>query len=156
MHADWWELLRTLSKHRVRYLLIGGHAVSVHATPRNTEDMDILVEQTPSNGTRLHAALVEFGLGSFAPRPEEILEHDVFWQFGRKPVRIDILTQIPAVAFGPAWKRRAIARFAQLEVPILGIEDLIANKRAAGRPKDLADVASLEAAMRSVARKPTR
>ena len=146
MPRDWLELLRSFQKHRVRYLLIGGHAVSVHASPRLTEDMDVLVEATLPNGKRLHAALREFGLGSFAPRAEEVLEHDVFWQFGRKPLRVDVLTHIPAVVFGLAWRRRTLARLGDVDVPVIGIDDLIANKRASGRPKDLADVAALEQA----------
>lgn len=91
MPPDWWDLLRRLQEHRVRYLVIGGHAVSVHASPRLTEDLDILVEPTLTNGKRLRAALLDFGLGSVAPRAQELLEHDAFWQFGRKPLRIDVL-----------------------------------------------------------------
>ena len=147
MHTDWWDVLRTLNEHGVRYLLIGGHAVSVHASPRYTEDLDILVEPTRANGVRLHRALVAFGLGSFAPAPDELVRGP-FWQFGRKPVRIDVLTEIPAVEFRTAWRRRAEARFGDLVVPILGHLDLIANKRAAGRAKDLADVEALERALR--------
>jgi hypothetical protein len=146
MPPDWWELLRVLQSNRVRFLLIGGHAVSVHSTPRLTEDLDILVQATLANGRRLHAALVEFGFGSLAPAPEEILDEDVFWQFGRKPLRVDVLTHIPAVVFADAWKRRVAVRFADFEIPVIGLDDLIANKRASGRPKDLADVTSLETA----------
>lgn len=144
MPRDWWELIRVLQFHRVRYLLVGGHAVSVHASPRLTEDLDILVQPTLANGRRLHAALVDFGFGSLAPRPEEILDPDVFWQFGRKPLRIDVLTHIPDVVFADAWRRRVSARFVDIEVPVIGLDDLIANKRASGRPKDWADVAALE------------
>jgi predicted nucleotidyltransferase len=145
MPRDWWELLATLQRHRVRYLLIGGHAVSAHGTPRTTEDMDLLVERTLANGRRLRAALIEFGLGSLAPRAEEILETDTFWQFGRKPLRIDILTHIPAVTFASAWKRRVVVQVDDVEVPVLGLDDLIANKRAAGRAKDHVDADMLEA-----------
>lgn len=146
MPPDWWDLLRRLQEHRVRYLVIGGHAVSVHASPRLTEDLDILVEPTLTNGKRLRAALLDFGLGSFAPRAQELLGHDAFWQFGRKPLRIDVLTHVPAVVFAAAWKRRGTARFGDVDVAVIGIEDLIANKRASGRPKDLVDVEALERA----------
>ena len=145
MPRDWWELLETFQRHRVRYLLIGGHAVSAHGSPRATEDIDLWVDRTLANGKRLHAALVEFGLGSFAPKAEEILDPDTFWQFGRKPLRVDILTNIPAVSFRTAWPRRAVARMDGLEIPVLGLDDLIANKRAAGRAKDFADVEMLVA-----------
>jgi hypothetical protein len=152
MHTDWWDVLRTLNDHGVRYLLIGGHAVSVHSAPRYTEDLDILVEPTRANGARLHRALVAFGLGSFAPRADELVRGP-FWQFGRKPVRIDVLTEIPAIDFRKAWARRVEARYGDLLVPILGRADLIANKRAAGRPKDLVDAEALERAEREAARR---
>ncbi len=145
MPRDWSDLLATLARHRVRYLLIGGHAVSVHGTPRTTEDMDLLVDRTLANGKKLRAALLDFGLGSFAPSAEEILEPDTFWQFGRKPLRVDILTHIPAVTFATAWRRRIQVSIDGTEVSILGLEDLIANKRAAGRTKDVADAEMLEA-----------
>lgn len=142
---DWSELLATLTRHRVRFLLVGGHAVSAHGTPRTTEDMDLLVDRTLANGKRLRAALIEFGLGSFAPSAEEILEPDTLWQFGRKPLRVDILTHIPAVSFEGAWRRRVTVDLGGIGIPVLGLDDLIANKRAAGRAKDRADAEMLEA-----------
>lgn len=107
--------------------------------------MDLLVERSLANGKRLQTALTEFGFGSLAPRPEQILEPDTFWQFGRKPLRVDVLTHIPAVTFASAWKRRVKVTLGELEVPVLGLDDLIANKRAAGRTKDVADAEMLEA-----------
>ena len=121
MPRDWSELLATLARHRVRFLVVGGHAVSAHGRPRTTEDMDLLVERTLTNGKRLRAALVDFGLGSFAPRAEEILEPDTFWQFGRRPLRVDILTHIPAVSFEGAWRRRVTVDLGGIGIPVLGL-----------------------------------
>lgn len=143
LHTDWLDLLRCLSKHRVRFLMIGGHAVSLHSEPRYTEDLDLFVEATLANGRRLQSALVEFGLGAVAPKPEELATPGPFWMFGRKPVRIDLLTEIPAVAFRGAWKRRLELEIDGIVLPVIGRKDLIANKRSAGRAKDLADVESL-------------
>lgn len=144
LHTDWLDLLRCLVKHQVRFLMIGGHAVSLHSEPRYTEDLDLFVEATLANGRRLRKALVEFGLGNVAPKPEELAKPGPFWMFGRKPIRIDLLTEIPAVSsFRAAWKGRVEVDIDGILVPVIGREDLIANKRGAGRAKDLADVESL-------------
>lgn len=155
LHADWLDLLRLLEKHRVRYLLIGGHAVSTHAEPRYTEDLDILVAPTRANGVRLRAALTAFGLGSVAPSPDEIAKPGPFWTFGRKPIRLDVLTEIPAVSFAAAWKRRLDVVLGGCNVHVIGREDLLANKRASGRPKDLADADAI-ARFAAVARETER
>jgi hypothetical protein len=145
LSADWYEFLCALADHRVRFLIVGGHAVSAHGEPRFTKDLDILVEPTRANGARLHAALTEFGLGAIAPRPEELAAPGPFWMFGRPPVRIDVMTEITGVPFRTAWKNRVRLQLdAQHELFVIGRADLITAKRAAGRPQDLADVAMLE------------
>jgi Nucleotidyltransferase of unknown function (DUF6036) len=67
LYKDWNEFLELLTRHRVRFVIVGGHAVAVHAQPRHTEDLDVFVEPTPANARRLRAALAEFGFGSAAP-----------------------------------------------------------------------------------------
>ena len=144
LNPDWSEFLRALIVHRVRFLLIGGHAVAGHAEPRLTEDIDVLVEPTAENGQRLHAALAAFGFGSVAPPAEQLAEPDKVFMLGRKPWRIDILTTIAGVSFEEAWAGRVPADFAGGPLFVIGREALIKNKRAAGRDKDLLDVALLE------------
>jgi len=144
LNRDWTEFLCALIDHQVRFVLIGGHAVAAHAEPRLTEDLDVFVEPTLANATRLRAALVDFGFGSVAPSPERLAEPDKVFMLGRKPWRIDILTGIAAVSFAEAWAGRVAADFVKPPLWIIGREALIANKRAAGRDKDLLDVALLE------------
>ncbi|MCC6214946.1 MAG: hypothetical protein IT376_08765 [Polyangiaceae bacterium] len=141
---DWSEFVTLLLTHRVRFVLVGGHAFAGHAEPRLTEDLDLFVDPTLANGARLRRALVEFGFGERAPSAEALAVPGKIWMLGRKPWRIDVLTAIDGVTFRDAWRGRVHADFDAGALPVLGLEELIRNKRAAGRPKDLADVVRLE------------
>ena len=138
------EFLRALISHRVRFVIVGGHAVAAWAEPRLTLDLDILVGPTLANARRLRRALVDFGFGAAVPRAEAFLEPGKVWMLGRKPQRIDILTSIDGVTFGEVWRGRVALAFDHGELFVIGREALLANKRASGRPKDLADVDAIE------------
>lgn len=143
-NQDWTEFLCALIARRVRFLLIGGHAVAAHAEPRLTEDLDVFVEPSHDNAIRLRAALADFGFESVAPTVEELAAPDRVFMLGRKPWRIDILTGIEAVTFEEAWEGRVEASFQAEPLWLIGRDALLKNKRAAGRKKDLIDVALLE------------
>jgi Nucleotidyl transferase AbiEii toxin, Type IV TA system len=143
LFTEWLEFLQLLTRHRVRFLLIGGHAIAVHAQPRYTEDLDVFVDATPANAKRLRAALVEFGFGAVAPPVELLATRDKVFMLGRKPFRIDVLTGIDGVTFERAWRERTSLKLGSLRIPVIGRTALVANKRAAGRPKDLIDVLML-------------
>ncbi|HEY6556951.1 MAG TPA: hypothetical protein VI072_06745 [Polyangiaceae bacterium] len=143
---DWSEFLRLLISKRVKFVLIGGHAVAGHGEPRLTEDLDVLVEASLANARRLASALRDFGFGSATPSVEDLAQLGKIWMLGRKPWRIDILTQIDGVEFSEVWRGRVELQFEKGRLPVIGVAELIRNKRAAGRPKDLGDVAALEAA----------
>lgn len=145
LHRDWREWLSTLLSKNVRFVLVGAHAVGAHAEPRYTGGLDVFVDRSPANAERLMAALRVFGFGDVDLSVEDLQRPDYVVMLGRPPVRIDILTGISGVDFARAWKNRVIADVAGLDIPIIGREDLLTNKRAAGRPKDLADIALLEA-----------
>lgn len=146
LRPDWRDFLVALIDRKVRFLVIGAHAVAVHGEPRFTKDLDVWVEPTLANARRVHDALADFGLGSFTPSPEELAERGPFWTLGRPPGRIDILTEVLGVAsFRRAWSRRVEVRLDATRVmPLIGRKDLIATKRAAARPQDLADAAMIE------------
>lgn len=144
LNRDWTEFLCALISRRARFVLIGGHAVAGHGEPRLTEDLDVFVEPTLENARRLHSALVDFGFGGVAPTAEELAQVDKVFMLGRKPWRIDILTSIAAVSFEEAWASRVEVEFIQKPLYVIGREALMKNKRAAGRDKDLRDVAMLE------------
>jgi hypothetical protein len=142
---DWTEFLELLTSHRVRFMLVGGHAVASHGEPRFTEDLDVFVAISPANARRLREVLIDFGFGDEVPEVEAFMTEGKVWMVGRKPWRIDVLTSIDGVTFDEAWKGRSYAKFNTGRLPIIGLKELLKNKKAAGRPKDLADVAALEA-----------
>ena len=149
---DWREFLSLLISHRVRFVVVGGHAVAIHGSPRMTEDLDVFVETSPTNARRLRRTLVEFGFGEAAPDEELLATPDKVFMIGVKPYRIDILTRISGVAFEEAWATRTRVRTAAGQVPFLSRELLLRNKAASGRDKDLADLALLGAPLRPTVR----
>jgi hypothetical protein len=140
---DWNEFISLLSSHRVRFLIVGAHALAASGKPRATQDLDILVEPTPENAERLGAALAAFGFPALAGDAHRFAEPDRMATLGRPPLRIDVMTSITGVSFEQAWNGRLQAIVDGHTVGVLGRNELIANKRASGRPKDLADLALL-------------
>ena len=149
LSADTQDFLVLLAKHEVRYLLVGGQAVIHHGYARLTGDTDIYYERTEDNARRLFAALSEFWDDDIPSlqRADELLEDDIVVQFGLPPNRIDLLNRLVAVPFSTAWQGRVSENLEvdghTVVVPIIGLRDLIANKRRAGRHKDLDDVEHL-------------
>jgi hypothetical protein len=150
MFQDFIELLSAFNDHRVRYLVIGGYAVSFHAQPRATKDLDIFVGSDTANSRAVFAALVQFGAPLEGIDPLDFTNAGNFFRMGVPPVMVDILPQISGVDFDVAWAERiTVAVDERLEVPFMSIADLMKAKIAAGRPQDLADVAALQAAIDS-------
>ncbi len=141
---DYEDLLGCLTRHGVRALIVGAHAVALHAKPRYTKDIDILVEPTPENAARLIAALDAFGLGNIGLSAEDFITKGRIVQLGYPPNRIDLITSISGVSFEEAWGGRVEAQYGSTNFFFLGKDELIKNKRAAARPQDLADLAWLE------------
>ncbi|HEX9562421.1 MAG TPA: hypothetical protein VF981_00550 [Gemmatimonadaceae bacterium] len=144
MNRDFAEMLAGLSEAGADFMVIGAHAVGVYATPRATGDLDIWVRPTRANAARVWAALVAFGAPLHELTQDDLTADDVVYQIGLAPNRIDILTTIGGVSFEDAWPRRTSVALWGLTVPVIGRDDLITSKRAAGRPRDLADLADLE------------
>jgi hypothetical protein len=142
IHQDWKEFLAALRSENTRFLLIGAHALAFHVEARLTEDLDVFVEPSPENAARVARALATFGFGGLAT-PEELAQPDKVFMLGVKPWRIDVLTGIDGVTFEEAWASRVKVDFHGTELFVIGREALIKNKRAAGRKKDLVDVALL-------------
>lgn len=145
LNDDWSAFLGALISTGTRFLLIGGHAIGVHAEPRFTEDLDVFVAPDQRNARRLRAALIDFGFGDIAPSVSELAQANRVWMLGRKPRRIDILTGISGVSFERASRGRRLVLVAGLPIPVIGRSALLANKKASGRPKDLIDVVLLTA-----------
>jgi hypothetical protein len=136
-------VFRSFQQHEVKYVVIGGIASILHGVPRATFDLDILIEATPDNTRRLLEALLAAGLGSAALTTEqEVLANEITVFQDR--VRLDVQTSTPGIEFATAWQQRKTITYQGQDFYILSKNDLIASKRAAGRPVDLEDVRLLE------------
>lgn len=143
LQADLKEFIELLNSHGVEYLIVGGHAVAFHGHPRFTGDIDFFIRMTPPNAQRLLAALNDFGFGSVGITEHDLLEPKRIVQLGRPPNQIDILTSISGVDFDSAWQTRVESIMDDQPVILIGWNELLRNKKAAGRQKDLADVDKL-------------
>lgn len=144
LHPDFRDLLAEFVGCGVRFVLIGGYAVGIHAKPRATKDMDVLVSGADDNLKRVASALTAFGAPAHVIAAAEKMAPTEVVYLGVPPVRIDILRRADGVDTEQVIDRADAVRVDELRVPVISIEDLITNKRAAGRPQDLADVALLE------------
>jgi hypothetical protein len=144
MNRDFAEMLAALSAAGADFLVIGAHAVAVYARPRATGDLDIWIRSTAENAERVWTALVAFGAPLHQLTRDDLATDDLVFQIGVVPNRIDLLTSIGGVTFDDAWSRRTTVALWGLAVPIIGRDDLMKAKKAAGRPRDLADLAELE------------
>lgn len=148
LNEDYKEMLQCLSAENVRFLLVGAYAVAAHGYPRATKDIDIFVQPAAANASSLMRALARFGAPLSNVSAGDFATAGIVFQIGSQPRRIDILTWISGVDFQQAYDRRQMVCLEGLDVPVISLEDLIANKRATGRTQDLADVERLEAALR--------
>ena len=144
MNPDFYDMLSAFTAEGVEYLLVGAQALAVHGVPRATGDLDLWVRAAPDNATRVMAALRRFGAPLQEVSESDFTQKDVVFQIGVAPHRIDLVTSIDGVEFEDAVTRRTTMVIQDLQIPVLGRNDFIANKRAVGRPKDLADISSLE------------
>jgi predicted nucleotidyltransferase len=143
---DLREMLAAFADAGVRYLVIGGHAVSLHARPRTTKDIDFWLDPERANIARACAALRAFGIpAELVAELEAAAPDEIVW-LGRPPMRVDFLQAVPALTFEEAWAGRVTVFLGGVLVTVLGLEDLIRNKRAVGRPQDKRDVRALERA----------
>ena len=147
---DFEEFIGALNARKVRYLVIGAHAVAFHARPRATKDLDVYVDPTTANARKLRAALGDFFGGTMPSYVDaDLLDPDAVIQLGVAPVRIDILSSVDGIeSFARAWKRRATGTFGPVPAHYLSLDDLILAKSAAAREQDRADLVSLRRAQR--------
>jgi hypothetical protein len=137
-------MLNALNEAGVEYLVVGAYALSVYGPARATGDFDIWVRASEENSRRVWAALEKFGAPRRKLTRQDLQQPDNVFQIGVAPNRIDILTSITGVDFDEAWQHREQKQINGISVMVIGREQLLKNKRATGRPKDLADVAWLE------------
>jgi hypothetical protein len=143
VQPDFRDLLESFNRSGVEYVVVGAYALAHHGHPRNTGDLDLFVRPDPANAARVVEALTAFGFGSLGLTATDFTTSGQVIQLGRAPVRIDLLTSISGVAWEEADAGKSSGRYGELTVPYLGRAQLVANKRAAGRTKDRADLEAL-------------
>lgn len=148
------KVYRSLNRHRVKYVLIGGMAAILYGSPRLTKDTDILIEPKIENCRKLVHALRAADFGTIGlTTPERILNNEV--NIFKDYVRLDVLTKVKGLCFEEAWKNREIKRIQGVRLSIVSLDDLIISKKAAARDIDLHDVKTLKqvvAIKRSISR----
>jgi hypothetical protein len=143
LNPNFRDILSTFNAQGVDYLLVGAYAVAAHGLPRATGDIDLWIRTTPENSRRAWDALALFGAPTDQFSITDLESPDVVIQIGVTPERIDVLTSIDGVDFNAAWRDRVAVNVDGLTIQTLSRQHLITNKRAAGRPQDLADAARL-------------
>jgi len=144
MNRNFSDMLSALSAEGAEYLLVGAYAMAVHGVPRATGDIDLWVEPSPENAMRVLRALARFGAPIGDLSANDLEKPGTVFQVGVAPNRIDVLTAIDGVTFRDAWARRVSTDVGGLQIPVIGRDELIRNKRATGRVRDRADADQLE------------
>ena len=141
---DFKEFFESLNAKNVEYLLLGGYAVIGYGYVRNTTDLDVVVRDTGENIEKLVRALEEFGFPVSEEQSAELLSPNSIVQMGVEPMLIEILNYLKGISFDDAYSRRIVGSDGDVKIDVISLSDLIANKKAVGRHKDLADVERLE------------
>lgn len=141
LHKDFKEFLQLLIKEEVRFLIIGGYAVTWFGRPRNTDDLDIWIDCSQNNAEKVVTSLKKFGFDLPELNPELFTRGHGIVRLGNPPWKLEILVQIAGVEFEDCYPRRSTWPIGDMNIPMISLPDLRINKKASGRPKDLADLA---------------
>lgn len=146
MNRDFLDFLSALLQADARFLVVGAHAMAAHGVPRATGDLDVWIDASADNADRVWNALIAFGapVGTIGLSKADLTAPERVVQLGVVPQRIDLLTSVTGLAFDEAWTTQQRHRVEELDVPFVGLDALLRNKRATARPKDLVDAEILE------------
>ncbi len=145
-NEDFQDFLKSINEAEVKYVLVGGYSVIFHGFPRTTGDLDIFVEVSIENYKKLERAFFEFGLSVFDMTEENFISNNsmTVFSFGRAPVSIEILKKISGLTFEEVYGNAIDTEIEEIPVKVIQLKDLIKNKKASGRAKDLNDIENLE------------
>jgi len=141
---DYRDMIVCLQREGVEFMLVGGYAVGLHGWPRTTFDIDFWVLATPTNAAAVVRALKAFGAPLMDLTEADFHKPGMVFQIGTEPQRIDILSAVSGIAYEDAVMRAVPMQVDGLAIKVISLDDLIANKRASGRPKDIVDAMTLE------------
>ncbi len=144
LNEDYKDMLQSLLGNEVKFLIIGAYALAAYGYPRATGDFDIWVEASPENSKKILSSLISFGSPTSELTEITFAQKGIVFQIGVAPRRIDLITHIDGVDFNNAYPSRTIIVMEGLNLPFISKENLIKNKKATGRDKDLVDVKHLE------------
>jgi hypothetical protein len=144
LNQDFKEFFQLLNDNQVHYLVVGGYAVALHGYPRYTKDIDIWIELTEENATRIVKTLAQFGFASLGLKESDFLVENQIIQLGYAPNRIDIITALPGITFTECYDKGLRVEIDGVKVNFIDRENLRKNKKASGRFQDLADLEKLE------------
>ena len=144
MNSDFRDMLSALSDENAEFLVVGAYSLAAHGVPKSTGAIDLWIRPSPINAKRVSGALKRFRAPLRELTVEDLTTDDVVFQIGIAPRRIDLLTSITGVAFEEAWEDRMQVDIEGVPLAVISRDHLLQNKRATGRPKDMADVAWLE------------
>ncbi len=145
-NEDFQDFLKSINNTKVKYVLVGGYSVIFHGFPRTTGDLDIFVEVSKENYLKLKNAFSQFGLAMFDMTEENFLLNNNMnvFSFGRSPVSIEILKEISGITFEEVYQNAIETNIENIPLKIINLKDLIKNKKASGRAKDLNDIENLD------------
>ncbi len=149
LNEDYKDMLHALSVEKAKFILVGAYALAAHGYPRATMDIDIWVKPSPKNADAVLRALRRFGAPLHNLTREDLQKDGTIFQIGVAPRRIDIITEASGLTFEQAYKQSVTVNIEGIELHIPSITDLIRNKRASGRTKDLADAETLESSLKN-------
>lgn len=144
LEEDFLDFIALCNVYEVKYLIIGGYAVSIHGYPRSTKDMDVCIQLSEENAQKMIRVINDFGFGSLNLTKEDFLKSDFITQLGYEPLRIDILNDLDGVSFDDAWQNKKVVNIAGVPVNFIGYNELLKVKEKAGRPQDIADISKLK------------
>jgi hypothetical protein len=141
---DFNEFIASLNAHSVEFLIVGAYALAFHGAPRFTGDLDVFIRPTSGNASKVLDAVRAFGFPVETLQPADLTDPRRILEMGIEPVQIHVMSAISGVSWDEAWRTRAAGLCGEQTVSFLGREAFLQNKRAAARPKDLADIDALE------------
>lgn len=145
LSQDFIDILSAFIDEKVEYMLVGGYALGYHGYSRGTGDIDLWVRRSAENAELVYRALKKFGAPLFDVKVEDFVVPNTIFQIGVPPNRIDVITDIDGVTFDEAWPDRDMIFSEGINITLIGRDNLLVNKKASGRPKDIPDVIWLEA-----------